>query len=216
MVFESRQDAGRRLGYRLLELAVEVDLVAGLPRGGVVVAAEVADTLQRPLEVIVVRKIGHPWHREYAVGALAEDDVLILDREAMATAPLAAVELARVIDEERSRLAQYSAKFHHDLKTVFSGSRLLLVDDGLATGATAEAAVWSARKKNVREIIMATPVASASACERLARVANRVISLVTDADFQAVGQYYRRFFPTNDEEVLALLHRQHADYRHAN
>jgi predicted phosphoribosyltransferase len=215
MVFESRLEAGRRLGIHLQDMGVEADLVAGLPRGGVVVAAEVADVLQRPLDVIVVRKVGHPWHREFAVGALAEHGVLILDRDAIAAAPLASIELESVIQEEKERLREYCFKFRQSRNNSFAGSRLLLVDDGLATGATAEAAVYSAREKKVRQIILAVPVASASACHRLLRVADRVVTLVTDPDFGAVGQYYRRFWPTTDEEVLALLHRQHADYGQA-
>lgn len=215
MVFESRQEAGRKLGIRLQEMAMEVDLVAGLPRGGVVVAAEVADILQRPLDVIVVRKVGHPWHREFAVGALAEQGVLILDKDAIAAAPLANMELESVLHEEKERLREYSFKFHHARHSNFAGSRVLVVDDGLATGATAEAAVYSAREKKARQIIMAVPVASASACKRLTRVADMVVTLVTDSNFGAVGQYYKRFWPTTDEEVLALLHRQHADYGQA-
>jgi predicted phosphoribosyltransferase len=215
MVFESRQDAGRKLGLRLQHLAIEVDLVAGLPRGGVVVAAEVADVLQRPLEVVVVRKVGHPWHREFAVGALAEHGVLILDREAILAAPVSGPELEAVVEEERERLRDYCSRFCMARSNNFAGSRVLLVDDGLATGASAEAAVYSAREKKAREIILAAPVASASAVQRLARVADKVVSLVTDRDFAAVGQYYRHFLPTSDEEVLALLHRQHADYGQA-
>ena len=215
MVFESRQVAGRKLGLRLQELAVEVDLVAGLPRGGVVVAAEVADVLQRPLEVLVVRKVGHPWHREFAVGALAEEGVLILDKDAMAAAPISTVELETVIEEEKIRLREYCFKFRRARNNNFAGSRVLLVDDGLATGATAEAAVYSAREKKAQQIIVASPVASASACQRLTHAADMVVSLVADSDFDAVGQYYKHFSPTTDEEVLALLHRQDADYRPA-
>lgn len=206
MLFASRQDAGRKLGLRLRELGVKVDLVAGLPRGGVVVAAEVANILQRPLDVIIVRKIGHPWHREFAVGALAEDDVVILDKNVIAASPLSGVELEAVIEEESERLRQYQLKFRLDRETAFAGNCVLLVDDGLATGATAEAAVYSARKKNARQIILAVPVASTSAFERLARVADKVVALTTDPDFCAVGQYYKQFLPTSDEEVLALLH----------
>lgn len=206
MEFASRQDAGRRLGHRLLELAVKVDLVVGLPRGGVVVAAEVANILQRPLDVLVVRKIGHPWHREFAVGALAEGGVVILDQDVIATSPLPDAELEAVIAEETERLRQYQMKFCPDRKPHFAGLNVLVVDDGLATGATAEAAVCSARQKNARQIIMAAPVVSTSAYERLARVADKVVALVTDPDFCAVGQYYKRFLPTSDEEVLALLH----------
>ncbi len=216
MVFESRQEAGRLLGRRLQDLGLEVDLVAGLPRGGgVVVAVEVANALQCPLDVIFVRKIGHPRHREFAVGALAEHDVLILDQDELGSNPPGAGELDRVIAEERSRLNQYYVKFHPERRTGFAGSRVLLVDDGLATGATAEAAVFSARQKQARQVILAAPVASASACERLERLADRVVTLVTDADFQAVGQYYNHFGPVGDEEVLALLHHHQANYRPA-
>lgn len=215
MLFASRQDAGRKLGLRLRALGVEVDLVAGLPRGGVVVAAEVADVLQRPLDVLVVRKIGHPWHREFAVGAIAEENVLVLDKDAIATIPFVDVELDAVIAEETQRLHEYCLKFQHERKPSFAGSRVLLVDDGLATGATAEAAVYSARKKQALQIIMAAPVASSSACERVARVADQVITCLTDPAFYAVGQYYKRFLQTTDEEVLALLHHQHADYGQA-
>ncbi len=216
MKFDSRQDAGWRLGRRLRELAVEADLVAGLPRGGVVVAAAAAAVLQRPLTALVVRKIGHPWHREFAVGALAEEDVLILDQDAMTQMPSAGAQLESVILEEKDRLRQYCLKFHSALAATFHGRRVLLVDDGLATGATAEAAVEAARRKGAKHIIVAAPVASTSARDRLTRVADEVIVLITDADFYAVGQYYRRFFPTSDEEVLALLSPQSAAYGSAN
>jgi len=216
MVFGTRQEAGRKLGRRLQELAVEADLVAGLPRGGVVVAAEVADILQCPLEALVVRKVGHPWHREFAVGALAEPGVLILDKDAIEAAPVNSGELEAVIEEEKARLRDYSFKFRQGRNNNnYAGSRVLLVDDGLATGATAEAAVYSAREKKARHITVAVPVASAVACQRLVRVADMVVTLVTDPDFVAVGQYFKRFSPTTDEEVLALLDRQRADYRPA-
>jgi putative phosphoribosyl transferase len=207
MAFASRQDAGRQLGQHLRNLAVDVDLIAGLPRGGVVVAAEVADMLQRPLDVIVVRKIGHPAHREFALGALAENGVVILDQTSLALNPVARADLDRVIAEETERLRDCVAKFESGHKTGFSNRNILIVDDGLATGATAEAAVLSARSLNARKIIMAAPVASPPACERLIRVADDAITLINDPDFCAVGQYYRQFLPTTDEEVLALLHR---------
>jgi putative phosphoribosyl transferase len=215
MIFESRQEAGYKLGRRLQGLELEVDLVVGLPRGGVVVAAEVAEVLNRPLEVLVVRKVGHPWHREFAVGALAEEGVLILDKDSMAAVPLTTAELETVIAEEKERLRHYCAKFHQTPMNHFAGRRVLLVDDGLATGATAEAAVCSARQKKAQQVIMAAPVASASAYERLSRMADTVATLVVEDNFAAVGQYYKSFAATSDEEVLALLRRQHADYRMA-
>jgi putative phosphoribosyl transferase len=213
MLFESRQDAGHRLGRRLQELGVEADLVAGLPRGGVVVAAEVAEILQLPLDVLVVRKIGHPWHREFAVGAIAENNVLILDKKAMASVPVAGIELEMVIREEKERLRDYCAKFHPDFRAKFAGNRILLVDDGLATGATAEAAVYAARQKKAHHVLLAVPVASTTGRDRLEQTADQVVALTTDPDFAAVGQYYRKFLPTTDEEVLALLRRQQAHCR---
>jgi putative phosphoribosyl transferase len=212
MSFASRQDAGRKLGLRLRELGFEVDLVAGLPRGGVIVAAEVADMLQHPLTVVVVRKIGHPWHREFAIGALAEEDVLILDQHAIASAPPAAAELEAVIAEEKARLREYCLKFQVEQKADFAGRRVVLVDDGLATGATAEAAVQAVRKRQARHITMAAPVASTDAWERLARRADRVVTCLTDRGFNAVGQYYKQFSQTTDEEVLALLRRPPTHY----
>ena len=206
VTFANRQDAGRRLACRLRELAVEVDLVAGLPRGGVVVAAEVAAALRCPLAVIVVRKIGHPWYREYAVGALAEADVVILDRDLDCAAEPTAAEFGQVITEEKQRLRDYCQIFTPFTHQNFAGLRVLVVDDGLATGATAEAAVCAARRKRARQIMLAVPVASTSACERLERVTDRVITLLTDPDFATVGQYYEHFDQTGDAEVLALLH----------
>src|SRR5208282_1142663 len=103
MKFASREDAGRRLGWHLLEQSVEADLVLGLPRGGVVVAAAVAQVLQRPLDVLVVRKIGHPWHREFAVGALAEPDVVIYDEASLLEFPVPRARLDQVVAEEMAR-----------------------------------------------------------------------------------------------------------------
>jgi len=215
MFFSSRKDAGRRLAHCLQELGVEVDLVVGLPRGGVVVAAEVAEVLRCPLEVMVVRKIGHPEYREYALGALAEEGVVVLDMEVLASSPLNPSKLGWVIAEERLRLHEYCLKFHEARQSQFAGSRVLLVDDGMATGATAEAAVRAIRKKQAKQIIMAAPVSSLSAHERLNRFAGRVVTLLTDPDLSAVGRYYDDFSPTDDAEVLALLRSHRTNYRPA-
>lgn len=206
MRFTSRQDAGRQLGQTLRRQGVEVDLVLGLPRGGVVVAAEVARQLQRPLDVLVVRKIGHPWHREFAVGALAEPDVVIFDRATLAEVPAPRGQLDKVLAEEIARLREYCSHFHGSDSPMLRNKSVLLIDDGLATGATAEAAVLSAKRQGAHRTIMAAPVASTGAVERLRRVADDVVTLVTDPGFEAVGQYYDEFSQTDDEEVLALLH----------
>jgi predicted phosphoribosyltransferase len=206
MRFASRQDAGRQLGQHLHKQGVEVDLVLGLPRGGVVVAAEVALRLQRPLDVLVVRKIGHPWHREFAVGALAEPDVVIIDEATLVEVPVPRGQLDKVVAEEITRLHEYCSHFHGSDSPVLQNKGVLLVDDGLATGATAEAAVLSAKRQGARRVTVAAPVASTSAVERLRRVVEEVVTLVVDRGFEAVGQYYDEFSQTSDEEVVALLH----------
>lgn len=209
MRFASREDAGRRLGRYLREQGVEADLVLGLPRGGVVVAAEVAHILQQPLDVLIVRKIGHPWNREFAVGALAEPDVVILNEASLRKKSTAHFQLNDVIAEETARLQAYRLKFHIAGAPVLDGKKVLLVDDGLATGTTAEAAVLSAKRQNARGIIFAAPVGSTNAAERLARITGNVVVLLSvDPDFEAVGQYYAEFPQTSDEEVLALLQGQ--------
>jgi putative phosphoribosyl transferase len=205
MKFASRTAAGQRLGQYLLEQRIEADLVLGLPRGGVVVAAEVARALHRPLDVLIVRKIGHPWQREFAVGALAEPDVVIFDESLKWKNPLARAELDHVIAEEKERLREYRLQFHRKAVTALEGKMVLLVDDGLATGATAEAAVISAKQQKARRVIIAAPVASTHAIERLRRVADGVIVLFADKDFGAVGQYYAEFSQTTDDEVMDLL-----------
>lgn len=205
MKFASRQEAGRRLGEFLRERGISADLVLGLPRGGVVVAAEVARKLELPLDVLAVRKIGHPLHREFAVGALAEPEVLMIDESALSEIPVVRSQLERVIAEETARLHEYGLRFRRAAAPSLKDKTVLLVDDGLATGATAEAAVLSARQQQARCIIVAAPVASMSALAKLKRAADEVVVPVVDPDFGAVGQYYENFAQTTDDEVIALL-----------
>jgi putative phosphoribosyl transferase len=205
VTFSSRADAGRRLGVHLAALGARPDIVLGLPRGGVVVAAEVGRVLGCPLDVIVVRKIGHPRYPEFAVGAMAEPDVLMVDKQAAAESRVSQAELDQVIAEEIGRLAGCRMKFHKNGGPELSGRAVLVVDDGLATGATAVAAVMSARKQLARVVSVAAPVASSHAVDRLSRLADNVDALVVDPDFMAVGQYYEDFPQIEDDEVAALL-----------
>src|SRR5439155_8570500 len=194
----------------LKEQGTRADLVLGLPRGGVIVAAEVAHSLQLPLDVLIVRKIGHPWQREFAVGAMAENGVVVLDEGSIGRHPLIRAELDEIVEEEKERLRAYQARFHREGGPELSGKAVLLVDDGLATGSTTEAAVLSARKQNASKVIVAAPVASTNAAERLEKVADEVEALWVDPDFDAVGRYYEVFTQTTDEEVLDLLRAQAA------
>ena len=208
MTFASREEAGQKLGQHLASAGVDADLVLGLPRGGVVVAAEVARILQRPLSVLVVRKIGHPRHREFAVGALADHGVVVLDPQAMQSSNVVRAELDEVIAEETERLRHYQSEFQQPGHPDLHDKKVLIVDDGLATGATTEAAVLSAKKQNATRVIVAVPVASTNGAERLSGVADEVISLLVDPGFDAVGRYYQVFSQTSDEEVVALLREQ--------
>jgi len=205
MEFLSRQDAGRKLAAYLQDEHVQADWVLGLPRGGVVVAVEVARGLNLPLDIITVRKIGHPHHREFAVGALAEPGVVILDYPAIERTYVLQEELDEVIAEEKERLREYQLKFERQAPPGLEDKIALIVDDGIATGLTTEAAVLSARKRNARQVLVATPVSSDSAYDRLSSVADRVFAMLVDPTFDAVGRYYRNFAQTTDGEVLELL-----------
>ena len=205
MTFASRTDAGQRLGHYLNEQNIRADVVLGLPRGGVIVAAEVAHILLCPLDVLVVRKIGHPAHREFAVGALAEDGTLVLDEEVIGRAGVEQVALRAVLAEETARLTEYQNRFLRSHRPPLKGKIALIVDDGVATGATTEAAVRSAKNREAARVIVAVPVASDNAVERLRRVADGVLALIVDPGFDAVGRYYRSFPQTTDAEVQAIL-----------
>jgi len=205
MTFASRQEAGQKLGRYLFEKNLGADLVLGLPRGGVIVAAEVANALKRPLDALVVRKIGHPWHREFAVGAMAEDGTVVVDEEVLRRTEVHPADLEEVIAEERKRLAEYSVKFHRPNRPGLKGKSVLIVDDGLATGATTEVAARSAKAQAASKVFVAAPVASESAVERLRKISDGVLCFLIDPDFDAVGRYYRSFPQTTDAEVQQIL-----------
>jgi putative phosphoribosyl transferase len=210
MRFVSREDAGQKLGARLRESGVTVDLVLGLPRGGVVVAAQVAAELQCPLDVFIVRKIGHPLQREFAVGAIAEPDIVSIDEASFRDQLHLRAQLEAIIGEETQRLREYRARFHSAAPPDLFRRAVLIVDDGLATGATAEAAVRGIRHRGARKVVMAAPVGSVEATARLKRVADEVCILSIDPEFEAVGQFYDRFDQTTDDEVMALLNGIHS------
>ena len=205
MTFESREDAGRQLGQDLAARQVSADLVLGLPRGGVIVAAEVARVLQCPLDVLVVRKIGHPLFPEFAVGALGENGVVVLDKAVLNRARLERAALDETIADESRRMHFYQEEFARPDRLSRAGASVIIVDDGLATGATLEAAVLSARKQGVQRIVVAVPVASTRGAARISKICDEFHSLVIDSTFQAVGQFYNCFNQTTDEEVQAIL-----------
>lgn len=204
-MFRDRTDAGVRLAARLEHLPREDAVVLGLPRGGVPVAAEVADRLSLPLDVIVVRKLGVPWQPEVAMGAIGEGSARVLDADLIARLGVTADQLAAVEQRERAVLAARSELFRggHSRRDL-TGKTALIVDDGIATGATASVACGIARDLGAARVIVAAPVGGPDAAHRV-HGADAVICLLQPPGFQAVGAYYRDFGQTTDDEVIAAL-----------
>ena len=207
-MFIDRIDAGRRLGARLRDLRGEDVVVVGLPRGGVPVAFEVAQALQAPLDVIVVRKLGVPFQPELAMGAIGEDGVRIIDEEIVRLAHVSADELAAVERRERAELERRAERFRVDRDRVPLGGRtVIVVDDGIATGSTARAACQVARAQGAARVVLAVPVAPPDWTARLEHDADELVCLRTPTRFFAIGQWYSDFSQTSDEEVVACLRR---------
>ncbi|MGA3219798.1 MAG: alpha/beta family hydrolase [Acidimicrobiales bacterium] len=208
MEFRDRAAAGRRLAERLGYLAGEDVVVLGLPRGGVPVAFEVAAALKAPLDVIVVRKLGVPRQRELAMGAVGEDGVLVLNDEVVDTAGIGEAELAALARSERAGLERLAMCFRDGRgRRPVAGRTAVVVDDGIATGATARAACQVARAHGAGRVVLAVPVAPGRSLIELADAADEVVCLETPWSFFSVGQFYQDFSQTSDKEVAALLAR---------
>ena len=207
-MFADRADAGRQLGRRLEHLRGEPLVVLGLPRGGVLVACEVATALLAPLDVIVVRKLGVPFQPELAMGAIGEDGVRILNEEVIRAAHVSGHELAAVESRERAELERRARRFRGERPRVPLGGRTaLVVDDGVATGSTARAACQVARAQGAVKVVLATPVAPPGWEARIEGDADELVCLATPEPFFAIGQFYDDFSQTHDEEVVACLAR---------
>lgn len=207
MIFRDRAAAGRMLAALLAEHAHRDDaIVLALPRGGVPVAREIALALDLPLDVLVVRKLGIPWQPEFAAGAIAPGGVLVLNRLAEAEIPGLNRLLEPVAARERQELERREAAYRGGRPPLdVAGRTVILVDDGIATGVTIEAAAVALRAMNARSIVIAVPVAPPGSTRRLARLADRVVCPEQPADFIAVGQYYDEFPQLTDAEVVRLL-----------
>jgi predicted phosphoribosyltransferase/predicted alpha/beta-hydrolase family hydrolase len=206
MRFVDRQDAGRQLAARLAPLRAVRPLVVALPRGGVPVAAEVAKHLEAPLDVLVVRKLGHPRQPELAVGALGEGGVVVLDPQASTRLGVTEADLVDTMAREQAELERRVRQYRRGRPRQSVRDRtVIVVDDGLATGATARAAIEVLRRAGAGRIVLAVPVAPADALSELGRVADEVVCLTAPPDFRAVGLWYREFGQVTDDEVARLL-----------
>ncbi|HSI14240.1 MAG TPA: phosphoribosyltransferase [Chthoniobacter sp.] len=206
--FRHRRDAGWQLAGRLLSHFGGWDdvLVLGLARGGVPVAFEVAHALHLPLDVIIVRKLGVPGHRELAMGAIASGGVRVLNETVLRHIANADAVVEEVAAGEKRELERREVEYRGDRPPLAVREKVVLVvDDGLATGASMRAAVLALRQREAARVIVAVPVGSSESCARLAATADEVICLYTPTAFGAVGELYEDFSQTSDEEVRTLL-----------
>ena len=228
MIFQNRQEAGRLLGEKLKK-GVKTCLpagrrgkrvVLGIPRGGVVVAAEVAKILEAPLNVLIVKKIGAPGNPELAVGAMGIDGTVVWNQELLASLRLTPNVLSEQVQSAKLKVQSYSQKFSCEAgsgsagkakKQDFKDKTIIVVDDGIATGATAEAALLylgaevQGHKGAKAKIILATPVIAADTVGKLEHLCDQLVYLDAPQDFWAVGQFYREFPQVEDKKVIKIL-----------
>jgi putative phosphoribosyl transferase len=206
-VFEDRRSAGRALVPELQRCMLEDPVILGLPRGGIPLAYEIAIALHAPLDTIVVRKLGVPSQPELAFGAIASGGIRVINEDVVAS--LFSIDddtIEQVADREMHELQRRERSYRLDRPyPELAGKDVVLVDDGLATGATMHAAAEAVRTKSPASVVVAVPVGSTSAVARLAAVVDRVVCLESPASFYAVGQFYSDFGQTSDEEVRELL-----------
>jgi putative phosphoribosyl transferase len=202
--FVDRRDAGRRLGTRLVGMLGAQDaIVVGLARGGVPVAFEVADVLKCPLDVLVVRKVGLPQQPELAMGAVGENGVFVEEVLTVDRFGVSREQLDRVVATERAELDRRIRLYREGRKAVnLEGQSVIIVDDGLATGATAEAACQVVRAHGASRVTVAVPVTSVAAAQRIESIADQLVTLVSAAGPFAVGAWYEHFGQTSDQEVI--------------
>lgn len=208
MQFVDRQDAGRQLGEQLSESGLADPVVLALPRGGVPVAYEVALALNAPLDVLVARKIGAPFQPEFGVGAIAEGGATVLDERSMASLGLSEEDLQATIAEEQAELERRIQRYRGGrAPSDVAGKSAVVVDDGLATGVTARAAVQSVRVRDPARVVLAVPTGAPATATAFEDLVDDVVCLITPDNFRAVGLWYQHFDQTSDETVVALLQR---------
>ena len=209
MIYRDRFDAGETLAEKLREYAGRADVVVlALPRGGVPVGYEVARALAVPLDVFVVRKLGTPGQPELAMGAIASGGVRVLNRDVVEALGIPDWAIEEATQQEQTELERREVQYRGDRPALdVHGKTVILVDDGLATGSTMRAAAAALRKAGAARILVAVPVAARATCDQLREEGNEVLCATTPEPFFAVGQWYKDFAQTTDEEVRELLER---------
>ena len=204
--FRDRTDAGRQLAAELRDFAKDRPLVLALPRGGVPVGLEVARALGAQLDVWVARKIGVPWQPELGVGAVAEGGVVYISRELIEQVGLSGLDLATAVEAKRKEVAERVRKFRGERpRPPVQGRTVILVDDGVATGGTAHAAITAIRSEGPKKLILAVPVAAPETLSELGCDVDRVVCLLTPTNLRAIGLWYDDFTQVLDTEVVRAL-----------
>ncbi|MFT3926121.1 MAG: phosphoribosyltransferase [Myxococcales bacterium] len=214
MLFRDRHDAGRQLAQKLAPLAEHHPVVLALPRGGVPVAYEIAQSLHAPLDVLVARKLGAPGHKEFGIGAVAEGGGRYIHPDTSAILSVTPAYLERVEREERAELERRVRTYRAGEPPIDCRGRLvILVDDGLATGATIHAALRSVRKQAPMSVVLAVPVCEPEAARALEDAVEEVVCTWSPLEFSSVSQWYDDFEQTSDDEVVLLLARARSEYQ---
>ncbi|MEU9805863.1 phosphoribosyltransferase [Mycobacterium sp. NPDC050853] len=204
-MFSDRQDAGRVLASILAPYTMQDVVVLALPRGGIPVGREIATALRAPLEALVVRKLGVPGHEEYAMGAIASGGQVVIDENIVRMMGITPEQLEDVATHERLELARREHAYRNHCRTEIEGKTVILVDDGIATGATMRVALLAIRKRAPARVIAAVPVAPRSAFGRFDSLVDDFVVASSPTRFLAVGDAYQDFHQVSDEEVRALL-----------
>jgi len=204
--FKNREEAAKRLAKELTEYREKNPVVLAIPRGGVVVAYEVAKALNAPLDLIIPRKIGAPGNPELAIGAVTEDGTTILNQHLVAELGISKEYIELEKEEQIQEIRRRIRVYREDAPPQsLEGKTIILVDDGIATGATMKAAIHSIRKQRPSAIVVATPVGPPDTVEELRREVDRLVCLIVFEPFFAIGQFYEDFSQVNDDEVIRLL-----------
>lgn len=213
MIFRDRQNAGQQLAHKLIKYKDEKPVVIALPRGGVVIGYEVAKALNAPLDVIVSRKIGAPLQPEFGIGAIAPNGVRVLDIKSIKLVRASEAEIEKIIELETAEMKRRIKVYRGDAPPPdLSGKSVILVDDGLATGVTAMAAILSIKQMNPEKIILAVPVSPPDTANKFRQEVDEFICLSEPQNFFAVGAHYEDFEQVTDKQVIDLL-RQSKKYK---
>lgn len=207
MIFKDRTDAGKQLAEKLAPYRDKADLIVlGLPRGGVTVAYEIAGALNCPLDILIVRKIGFPGNPELAAGAISETGTVVLNEDIVAAYGVSRAYLDRETARQKEEIARRITLYRGGKGVPpLAGKTVILVDDGVATGATAKAAISTLKQEKIAKLVVALPVASQEAEREIAPTVDEWVCLQTPAGFMAVGNYYYDFTQVEDEDVVAML-----------